>query len=40
MNTIPNNLTLLEKCRKKANGKLIGVAENYLQEIIQHLEVK
>lgn len=32
MNAIPNNMTLLEKCRKKANGKLIRLAEHYLQE--------
>lgn len=32
---ISNNMTLLEKCRKKAHEKLVQLAENYLQEIIQ-----
>lgn len=40
MNAIPNNTTLPEKCRKKAYEKLVQLAEHYLQEIIQYLEVK
>lgn len=37
MNEIPNNMTYPEKCRKQAYEKLVQLAENYLQAIIQHL---
>lgn len=40
MNAIPNNMMLLEKCKKAANGKLILLEEHYIREIIQDLEVK